>query len=269
MAERDTAPASDPAAPAEFVALQREFAAHLRNPQRYPAPRDIEARRMRIYADLVYNNIEGFLSSGFPVLRKLCSDTQWQHLVRSFVEKHSARTPYFTRLAAEFVDYLAGASSPPVEGLPFLLELAQYEWSELALFLSDASCPDADGPAPDAASMLALHPCLSPLAWPMVFRFPVHEIGPGNLPQHPSPQPVCLVVYRNHCDEVGFLQLDAISARLLEIVEEGAGGATTGHCIEQLRQELPQMDSEEVMQGVTDILASVYDLDIIRFARGD
>ena len=48
-----------------------EFAAHIRDPENKPAPENIEDRRMGIYRDLFFNNIEGFLSGTFPVLKRL------------------------------------------------------------------------------------------------------------------------------------------------------------------------------------------------------
>ncbi|MCP4827546.1 MAG: DUF2063 domain-containing protein, partial [Proteobacteria bacterium] len=44
------------------------MARYLRDPQNNPPPEDVEQRRLKIYEDLIYNNIEGFISSGFPVL---------------------------------------------------------------------------------------------------------------------------------------------------------------------------------------------------------
>jgi hypothetical protein len=49
-----------------FRASQLEFAAHVRHPDLNAAPADVEARRMRIYVELVYNNLERFLPIHFP-----------------------------------------------------------------------------------------------------------------------------------------------------------------------------------------------------------
>jgi hypothetical protein len=61
----------------EFTRRQYAFAAHIRDPEHQPAPDDIEDRRMQIYRELFYNNVEGFLSGTFPVLRKIHSDGDW------------------------------------------------------------------------------------------------------------------------------------------------------------------------------------------------
>ena len=45
---------------------QRAFAAYVREPLGQPLPEGIEPRRMKIYAELVYNAFEGFVAGGFP-----------------------------------------------------------------------------------------------------------------------------------------------------------------------------------------------------------
>ena len=58
-------------AKANLKEIQFAFTAHLRDPENNPAPDAIEDRRMGIYRDLFYNNVEGFLSKGFPVIRSI------------------------------------------------------------------------------------------------------------------------------------------------------------------------------------------------------
>ena len=57
-----------------FKKTQYEFTAHLRDPEKNPAPEGIEDRRLGIYRDLLYNNVEGFISGGFPVIRSIYND---------------------------------------------------------------------------------------------------------------------------------------------------------------------------------------------------
>ena len=60
-----------------FKKYQYEFTAHLRDPEHNPAPEGIEDRRIGIYRDLLYNNVESFLSGTFPVLRNIHDDDGW------------------------------------------------------------------------------------------------------------------------------------------------------------------------------------------------
>ena len=42
---------------ADLREQQLQFANHLRNPDRFPAPQGIEERRLLVYRDLFFNNI--------------------------------------------------------------------------------------------------------------------------------------------------------------------------------------------------------------------
>ncbi|MBT8149571.1 MAG: DUF2063 domain-containing protein [Pseudomonadales bacterium] len=243
------------------VSLQREFAAHLRDPKKNPAPANIEERRLNIYRELVYNNIESFISSGFPILRKLYADSDWHAMVRSFISCHSSATPYFSELASEFIDYLEHEHQPqPCDG-PFLLELARYEWAELALFVAAGELPEAKALADDAG-LLDCVPRLSPLAWPMVFNYAVHKIGPAYQPTAAEPEPVCLVVYRNRQQQVKFLQINTVTARLLELCEAKPLHSAR-QLLEQIVAEMQHPDPATVIQGGKEMLAQLHNLDII------
>ena len=65
--------------------LQYRFTAHLRDPKSNPVPAGIEDRRMAIYRDLVFSNVEMFLSANFPVIRNLYSDADWNVMTRDFL----------------------------------------------------------------------------------------------------------------------------------------------------------------------------------------
>lgn len=201
---------------------QLAMARYLRNPALHAPPADIEPRRLRIYQDLVYNNIEGFISGGFPVLRSLYDDIAWHALVGAFIDQHRCHTPYFLEIGQEFLrfvmqDYRPGDSDPP-----FLAELAHYEWVELALDIAEEVLPPATA-VPDILQAVVR---LSPLAWSLRYRFPVHRIGPGFRPLEAG-EPTYLVVYRDRADRVGFIEQNAVTARLLELVRENT--AETGH----------------------------------------
>lgn len=117
--------------------LQRRFAARIRDPQQ-ALPPGIATERMAIYEELFFNNLDGFISSGFPVLRRLFDEPRWHRLVRAFMREHRCRTPYFSQLGEEFIGWLQDGYRAEEGDPPFLLELAHYEWVELALSLAEA-----------------------------------------------------------------------------------------------------------------------------------
>lgn len=225
---------------AELRSSQLALADYLRNPELVPAPAGVEGRRLKIYQDLIYNNIESFLSNGFPVLRSLYSDGAWRGLVRQFIDGHRCHTPYFLEISQEFLRFLLERHRPGPEDPPFIAELAHYEWVELALSVAEEDLP----PATVAADPMRAVVRLSPLAWVLAYSFPVHRIGADYRPSEPG-DPVYLVVYRDREDVVRFMALNAATARLLELARDNQAG-TGAELLRQLAAEL-KMDPEAVV----------------------
>ncbi len=118
-----------------FKAIQNVFTQYLRDPENNPAPTGVEDRRMAVYRELVYNNIEGFIANSFPVLRKITADKQWHEMLRDYVHRHKSHTPLFPKMPQEFLQYLELERNQHPDDYPFLFELAHYEWIETALSL--------------------------------------------------------------------------------------------------------------------------------------
>src|SRR5215467_11322326 len=149
-------------------AMQSAFAAHMRDPAHAPAPSDIEPRRMAMYADLFFNNVESLLSANFPVIRTLYADNAWRAMVREFYREHRCHTPLFTEIAREFMRWLEARAEKAAGDPPFLVELAHYEWSELSLALDEAEIAAvAHDPAGDVVEGI---PVVSPLARVLAYR---------------------------------------------------------------------------------------------------
>ena len=206
----------------DFQDKQYAFAAHIRDPEHRPAPEGIEDRRMAIYTKLFFNNLRSLLATFFPVLRKLHDDAHWGRFIRGFMREHTAKTPYFLQLPEEFLDFLKNEYQPQDDDYPFLTELAHYEYIELALSVSTNE-NDLAGVDPDG-DLLAGAPVKSDLAWVYAYRYPVHRISPDFRPTEPEAQPVYLAVYRLSDDQVGFLELNPVTAALLNAIEENADG---------------------------------------------
>lgn len=212
---------------------QMTMARYLRDPQTQPPPAGVEERRLKIYRDLIYNNIEGFIRGGFPVLHSLYQEEDWHGLVRLFIDQHRCHTPYFLEISQEFLGFLLDNFQPRPCDPPFITELAHYEWVELALDVSEEQLPDAQ---PDTGPLECV-PRLSPLAWVLNYAYPVHRIGPGCFRPEEAREPTYLAVYRDRSDEVCFMELNAATARLLELVRDNAG-STGAQLLDTLAAEL-------------------------------
>ena len=229
-----------------FKDIQYAFTRHLRDPENNPAPEGIEDRRMGIYRDLFYNNVEGFLSKGFPVIRSIYNDENWHRMARDFFSRHKSKSPYFLEISQEFLAYLQNERETQPEDPTGLLELAHYEWVELALNVSDKTIKldniDANG------DLLAGHPVLSPLAWSLSYQFPVHKMSAEYLPEQAPEQPSCLVVYRNRNDEVKFMEINPVTARLIYLLENNEN-MSGQQALQQITNEMQHPNPEVVMNG--------------------
>jgi len=240
--------------------LQTAFSAHIRDPKREAAPEGIEDRRMRIYRELFFNNISRLLAANFPVLRQLYDDDGWSVLVREFYTEHRAHTPLFPELPKEFLRYVQEQRENRPGDPPFLLELAHYEWVELALSLDPHELEDA-GPG-TGADLLDGIPLLSPLAWPLSYRYPVHRIGPGYQPDDPPPEATHLLAYRNRADEVRFMQLNDVTRLLLALLQEN-----TGQCgrriLEQCAERIGYPDPAAMVEHGHSLMCDLLERDVL------
>ena len=242
----------------DFKSKQHEFAAYIRDPENNPMPADVKAPRMAMYRELFFNNIEGFLSGNFPVLRKILDDQQWLALAQDFYAKHPCQSPYFSEIPEEFLDYLQNERNSSGD-LPFMLELAHYEWVEMALAIAkeDVVVPDQN-----TDNLLNQPIALSSLAWPLAYQYPVHKIAPAFLPLQAPEQPTFLIVYRNSEDDVNFIEITPMTYRLLEIIQEQEKPLVED-CLKQVARESNHPDPEVIVAGGLQILKELAEKGIV------
>lgn len=243
----------------DFKAKQLEFTRYIRNPAVNPLPADVKPERIAMYRELMFNNIESFLAGNFPVIRKISSDQYWLDLVQDFFARHHSKTPYFSEIAEEFLDYLENERNNNSDDLPFLLELAHYEWVEMALSIAKEEIRvNVEGLCDLPRQSIQL----SPLAWPLLYQFPVQLIAPEYLPSAAPEQPTTLLAYRDKEDEVKFSEINQLTYRLLEIIQE-LGESNTMRCLAQLAEETQHPNPEVIINGGLQILRDMVEKNVI------
>lgn len=210
---------------------QNTLTRYLRDPDHCAPPAEMDVARAQVYRDLVFSNLSSLISGTFPVLVKILGDDHWRVLMRIFLRDHRAQTPKFGEIAQEFVEFLASEPQALNDGAwpPFLVELAHYEWVEMALQQSDTE----PLPASDAGLLLDRPLQISPLAWPLAYAWPVQLVGPDYLPDSPPAQPTLLLVRRDEDWSVRFSELSPLAWRLLQRIGE-----------------LPQLDGRAQLEGL-------------------
>lgn len=235
----------------DFAQRQYAFAAHIRNPEKNPRPEDVEERRMKIYRELFYNNVEDFMATTYPVLRQITPDERWHAMIRDYFATHVSHTPLFAEMPCEFLKYLEYERKAHADDPPFLLELAHYEWVELALSILDEKVDEtkinSDGDLLDGV------PVISPLAWSLSYRFPVHKISPAFQPKEASGIQTHLVIYRDNDCEVRFMEINDVTARLIQLITDNSD--KTGRVLlQQIDAELNHPQYDTVIHGGVEIL---------------
>ncbi len=249
-----------------FEQLQQDFARHLRNPVEIAVPPGLEDRRVQIYRELLFNNVCGLLAGNFPVIRRLLDGSEWPQLVRRFYVEHAAHTPLFHELGSEFVRFLGEHPQHWATQRPFLHELAHYEWAELALDLADADIESAAAGTQRGDPIDAV-PVVSPVAWVLGYRFPVHLIRSDFQPTEAPQQPTWLLIYRNRADRVQFQALEPLAARLLTVAQESEG-KTGRELVMLLAAEVAHPRPETLIEPARTLFRGWMQRDVIVGTRG-
>lgn len=248
-----------------FQQVQYDFAEHLRNPDNKSKPDDIEDRRMKIYRDLFYNNVENFCANSFPILRSLTDDTKWHNDVRQFFIHYRSESPYFKDISKAFLHYLTFDREVQNADYPFMLELAHWEWMELSAFSDTGDI--LKFPHDRNGDLYEQKVVVSPLAWPLVYQFPVHRIGDAYTPSEAPEETTFLIISRNRNDEVDFFETNAITYRLLEIFQESESEQQIqlkgSEAIEILQNELQYPEPEQLIEGGKQVLQDLLERDVI------
>ncbi|HEY1283313.1 MAG TPA: DNA-binding domain-containing protein [Steroidobacteraceae bacterium] len=129
------------------------------------------ATRLGIYARAYVTRLREALVSNYPAVAKVLGEAAFNELAQEYIASHDSRffsIRYYGHALAHFV-----ATEPSYKSVPFLADLAQWEWTMAEVFdAADAEPVDAkllaERPAAEWASLrVTFHPSVRvlPLAW--------------------------------------------------------------------------------------------------------
>jgi hypothetical protein len=162
------------------------------------------AGRLDVYAQMYWARLVDVLHDDFPRVAAILGADRFTALACAYLTRHPSTHPSVRWLGSDFADFLVGHG--PVEGLPFLADLARLEWTRLAVF-------DAADLAPLRVEKLRAVP---PSAWPRLtfhpvpalrvvhLGWPAHELWAADDPPAAAtavrPAQTVLRVWRDGCD---------------------------------------------------------------------
>lgn len=198
--------------PASLRQFQSAFSQRLRDPECATALPDVPTRQGALYETLLFNNLCGFIDRCFPVSKQRMDIQSWRNLCRRFYRSHSCKSPYFREIPFQFLTYIQEATTDLPAWLP---ELLHYEWVELAVTTDPTRLPAKQQTTSNTAE-LKINPTLRNLQ----YHWPVHRLSADTEKDEiPAPNDVtCLLVYRKRDHKVQFMQIDPLTACLLQLL---------------------------------------------------
>ena len=196
-------------APSSLKAFQRAYSTYLRDPELNTKPEPIPKRQSRVYEELLFNNVCGFINNCFPVCKSLFEGDDWLRIARIFYREWKSATPYFSKIPSEFVQFLfefyEQAQLPD-----WMPELAHYEWVELEVDSHPGQMQNRS-----ASLTLNSHLQLNSSLHNLAYRWPVHKISTDFKPD--QPEAAFLLVFRTHQHKVEFMEVNAVTHGFLQL----------------------------------------------------
>jgi hypothetical protein len=235
-----------------FQDLQRQFLAHLRNPEQQPLPTGFDQQGSALYVDLLYNKFNDSLTTCFPVTYAILGETAWQELLNDFIAGHRCLSPYYRQIPDEFVQYLQNERQV-TDDLPFLAELVHFEWIEMALSIAETE-PVVTEILSDAQLMEA-ELVFTPVIRLLHYIWPVQQINRAYQPDEPPAVATHILGFRDAADQVQFIAFNPATASLVLQLQNQF---TAKQALQELGKDFTPLELSNLMLFGKDILADLY-----------
>lgn len=137
----------------------------------------IDERGVRLYSSLMEIGRQDLMSSIYPYT-KLLVGKAFSEMVNDYFEKMPPQHYNLNQSARRFPDYIRDYAGKQMKRYPFLSELAEYEWLELAVMEDDAQISVSLGEEDpvDPLKFAAAVPILNPTLVTRAYKYPIADI---------------------------------------------------------------------------------------------
>ncbi len=182
---------------------------------------------LRVHRNTVLGALANALRLAYPAVDKLVGEAYFDRMAVGFARAQPPRAPQLDEYGRGFPGFIAGF--PGTEALPYLVELAQFEW-QFANLARCCAAPESSGPSLLLEGSARLH-FAAPLRLHAA-RYPVEQLREAILAEDATAVAGIELNPRDHHyamwrtdGGVNVRALSAASARFLTAVYEGADGA--------------------------------------------
>jgi len=231
-----------------FQRYQLAFTARLRDSKKAPPLAGVPQERMAVYEEIVFNNLFESVSACFPIASKMIGKRKWLKLNQAFMRDYSAHSPLFRKIPEQFLAYLNNPSQELKQLIPdYLNSLCHYEWVELLVSGIEETNPQDFQPNGDLATQKPVFTATMQL---LDYDYAVHKITPRKKPQQKASTQ--LLVYRSTDDMVKFIELNAVTYKLISLLLKEA--ITGKRALTLLAEELQHPQPERMIEFGLSIL---------------
>jgi hypothetical protein len=148
-----------------LLAMQNDFKAALLSPGGVPPELDAKAvARFEIYRSSVTESLVATLAAAFPTAQDVVGADYFRAAAIAFIRKFPPQRPQLSAYGVDFPGFIGGFHG--AEGLPYLHDLARFEWLQVESYFADApqnrvTGADLAAVAPDVMPQLTFAPAPS------------------------------------------------------------------------------------------------------------
>jgi hypothetical protein len=207
-------------------------------------------RRFAIYATGYVARLAEALENDYPAVRRILGAGPFGSLAARYVSRHPPRSYDIGRAGDRLADHLE--DDPLSSDLPFLPDLARYEWALAEAFVAPDSEPlawsdlAALGPEAVADATFRLRPgtTLVRSSWPLLALWGAQDLADEDVSIPLVPSPSTVLVHRAGLDvrrrlvgeaDARFLEEVAGGLRLSDLLDGVSGEAEAGDLVERFR----------------------------------
>jgi len=175
--------------------------------------------RLPTYRRLVFNVIKDTLSSAYPLTKKLLGDSEFKNLCADFFAKHACQESQVFRMTRELLEFVSEeAENDLTSKYPFLIELMEFEWTEMEMYMmEDVEAPNSKPDGDYLYDQIVLNPEHRILQ----FTYPVFKKKPNEISATDCGQFFCYAFRQPITGKILFLDISPVIATILALISEG------------------------------------------------
>lgn len=176
---------------------------------------DVNTERLNHYKRLIFNIISDALETTYPITLQFIKRSQWDEMVKDFVQNHHCKHSQLFRMPGEFIHFVEKWHFQEQFQIPYLINLLQFEWVEvLAHTMKDVEIPKFDTKGDLWEEKLVFNPYLIFLE----LDYPIHRLNELKIEDYKSNY--YLLIYREPNGTVQYTEMNQLTYQMLQHMKE-------------------------------------------------